>query len=109
MFVFGVKNIYCHQKCAMVVQNVRSISISDKCDVCSENRDYSSPVYVCEMCSFSLDFHCAKLSPSLKLDCHHHLLTFFKYFSKEGEEGQDSYCKAHVAFIAVCNAILVSI
>ncbi|MBA0619067.1 hypothetical protein Godav_028309, partial [Gossypium davidsonii] len=71
----------------------------DKCDVCSENRDYSSPVYVCEMCSFSLDFHCAKLSPSLKLDCHHHLLTFFKYFSKEGEEGQDSYCKAHVAFI----------
>ncbi|MBA0859269.1 hypothetical protein Goshw_005133 [Gossypium schwendimanii] len=46
------------------------------------------------MCSFTLDFHCAKLSPSLKLDCHHHLLTFFKYFNKEGEEGQDSYCKA---------------
>ncbi|PPD97385.1 hypothetical protein GOBAR_DD05598 [Gossypium barbadense] len=66
----------------------------DKCNVCSENRDYSSPVYVCEMCSFSLDFHCAKLSPSLKLDCHHHLLTFFKYFNKEGEEGQDSYSKA---------------
>ncbi|KAA3472568.1 Zinc finger, PHD-type [Gossypium australe] len=46
------------------------------------------------MCSFSLDFDCAKLSPSLKLDCHHHLLTFFKYFNKKGEEGQDSYCKA---------------
>ncbi|KAA3472571.1 Armadillo [Gossypium australe] len=45
------------------------------------------------MCSFSLDFDCAKLSPSLKLDFHHHLLTFFKDFNDYGKEGQDSYCK----------------
>ncbi|PPD75938.1 hypothetical protein GOBAR_DD27140 [Gossypium barbadense] len=65
-----------------------------KCNVCSEVCGTGTPLYVCEICSFRLDFHCAKLSPSLKLDCHHHLLTFFKDFNKEAEEGQDSYCKA---------------
>ncbi|XP_012434336.1 uncharacterized protein LOC105761158 [Gossypium raimondii] len=65
-----------------------------KCNVCSEKCDTATPLYVCEICSFRLDFHCAKLSPSLKLDCHHHLLTFFEDFNQRGEEGQDSYCKA---------------
>ncbi|MBA0753949.1 hypothetical protein Gogos_021212, partial [Gossypium gossypioides] len=98
---------YLHQVCSDKIPGTLSHSLHpkhplrltfainiDKCNVCSENSDYSSPVFVCEMCSCSLDFHCAKLSPSLKLDCHHHLLTFFKYFNKEAEEGQDSYCKA---------------
>ncbi|MFQ6666133.1 hypothetical protein Gotur_032608, partial [Gossypium turneri] len=65
-----------------------------KCNVCSEKCNTATPLYVCEICSFRLDFDCAKLSPSLKLDCHHHLLTFFKDFNQRGEEGQDSYCKA---------------
>ncbi|KAH1083792.1 hypothetical protein J1N35_023553, partial [Gossypium stocksii] len=64
------------------------------CNVCSNRCYTSTPLYVCEMCSFWLDFDCAKLSPCLKLDCHHHLLTFFKDFNQKGEEGQDSYCKA---------------
>ncbi|MBA0654490.1 hypothetical protein Goklo_021487 [Gossypium klotzschianum] len=79
---YGVKNIYCHQKCAMVVDIASSISISDKCNACSNWCRFGIPLYVCEMCSFRLDFDCAKLSPSLKLDCHHHLLTFFKDFKK---------------------------
>ncbi|XP_040935883.1 uncharacterized protein [Gossypium hirsutum] len=66
---------------------------SDKCNACSKWCRFGTPLYVCEMCNFRLDFDCAKLSPSLKLDCHHHLLTFFKDF-KKSEEGQDSYCKA---------------
>ncbi|MBA0755966.1 hypothetical protein Gogos_020341 [Gossypium gossypioides] len=66
---------------------------SDKCNACSNWCRFGIPLYVCEMCNFRLDFDCAKLSPSLKLDCHHHLLTFFKDF-KKGKEGQDSYCKA---------------
>ncbi|KAA3472567.1 Armadillo [Gossypium australe] len=53
-------------------------------------------MYVCEKCIFCLDFDCSKLSPSLKLDCHHHHLTFFKYFSwaDVDPELQNSYCKA---------------
>ncbi|MBA0820327.1 hypothetical protein Gohar_022375, partial [Gossypium harknessii] len=63
--------------------------------------------YLHQMCNFRLDFDCAKLSPSLKLDCHHHLLTFFKDF-KKGEEGQDSYCKAcgkHYVVGSVCSCV----
>ncbi|TYI03113.1 hypothetical protein ES332_A11G314000v1 [Gossypium tomentosum] len=68
--------------------------VKSKCNACLKESRGNSPLYVCEMCSFYLDFHCAKLSPSLKLDCHHHLLTFFKYFIKKGD-GWDSYCKAY--------------
>ncbi|KAK5786520.1 hypothetical protein PVK06_041157 [Gossypium arboreum] len=111
------------QKCAMVVQDIvssisilcavipRTLSYSfhpkhplrltypfvaefDKCNVCSKWLNHNTALYLCEMCNFCLDFNCAKLLPSLKIDCHHHLLTFFKDFIKEGEEGQDSYCKA---------------
>ncbi|KAG8479285.1 hypothetical protein CXB51_029086 [Gossypium anomalum] len=68
--------------------------VKSKCNACLKESRGDSPSYVCEMCSFYLDFHCAKLSPSLKLDCHHHLLTFFKYFIKKGDRW-DSYCKAY--------------
>ncbi|KAH1083771.1 hypothetical protein J1N35_023532 [Gossypium stocksii] len=64
------------------------------CNVCFNSSHSFTPFYVCEMCSFRLDFDCAKRSPSLKLDCHHYLLTFVKDFNKIGMEGQDSYCKA---------------
>ncbi|TYG96058.1 hypothetical protein ES288_A11G316800v1, partial [Gossypium darwinii] len=66
----------------------------DKCNVCSKWLNHNTALYLCEMCNFCLDFNCAKLLSSLKIDCHHHLLTFFKDFIKEGEEGQDSHCKA---------------
>ncbi|KAK5786599.1 hypothetical protein PVK06_041236 [Gossypium arboreum] len=66
---------------------------NDYCNGCSKECDTYTPLYVCEMCSFRLDFDCAKLSPSLKLDCHRHLLTFFKDFNKNGEEEQYPYCQ----------------
>ncbi|KAH1083772.1 hypothetical protein J1N35_023533 [Gossypium stocksii] len=100
-------NFYLHQLCSDKIPRTLSHSFhpnhplrlactyeNPKCNVCSKWCSTSTPLYVCEMCSFSLDFDCAKLSPSLKLDCHHHLLTFFKDFNQKGEEGQDSYCKA---------------
>ncbi|KAG8479332.1 hypothetical protein CXB51_029797 [Gossypium anomalum] len=68
-----------------------------KCNGCLKWCASSTPSYVCEMCTFTLDFDCAKLSPSLKLDCHHHLLTFFKDFIKNVEDWQYPwqylYCK----------------
>ncbi|KAK8272279.1 hypothetical protein V6Z11_D11G319600, partial [Gossypium hirsutum] len=106
-YVCRLCNFYLHQVCGDKIPRTLSHSLhpkhplrltytykNRKCNVCSEVCGTGTPLYVCEICSFRLDFHCAKLSPSLKLDCHHHLLTFFKDFNKEAEEGQDSYCKA---------------
>ncbi|TYI03199.1 hypothetical protein ES332_A11G319700v1 [Gossypium tomentosum] len=100
-------NFYLHQVCSDKIPRTLSHSFHPNhplrltytyengyCNGCSKECDTYTPLYVCEMSSFRLDFDCAKLSPSLKLDCHHHLLTFFKDFNKKGEEGQDSYCKA---------------
>ncbi|PPR88474.1 hypothetical protein GOBAR_AA32214 [Gossypium barbadense] len=73
-----------------------STSPFTNCNGCLKLCDTDTPLYVCEMCSFRLDFDCAKLSPSLKLDCHHHLLTFFKDFNNEGVweyPQQYLYCK----------------
>ncbi|TYI03195.1 hypothetical protein ES332_A11G319400v1 [Gossypium tomentosum] len=103
----GYCKFYLHQACSDKLPRTLSHSFHPNhplrltytyeypnCNVCSKWCTTSTPFYVCEICSFRLDFDCAKLSPSLKLDCHHHLLTFFKDFNKNGDEGQDSYCKA---------------
>ncbi|TYJ11827.1 hypothetical protein E1A91_A11G303400v1 [Gossypium mustelinum] len=99
-------NFYLHQVCSDKIPRTLSHSLhpnhplrltytyeNDYCNGCSKECDTYTPLYVCEMCSFRLDFDCAKLSPSLKLDCHHHLLTFFKDFNKNGEEEQYPYCQ----------------
>ncbi|KAK8589216.1 hypothetical protein V6N13_088075 [Hibiscus sabdariffa] len=45
--------------------------------------------YMCETCNFRLDFDCAKLFPSLKLDCHHHILAYFSDFTGKYLKEQD--------------------
>ncbi|XVF62092.1 hypothetical protein PTKIN_Ptkin08bG0189600 [Pterospermum kingtungense] len=52
----------------------------DECQACGELTFSSfSPCYVCQSqsCKFRLDFRCSKLFPTLKHECHPHLLTYF--------------------------------
>ncbi|OMO96095.1 Zinc finger, ZZ-type [Corchorus olitorius] len=72
----------------------RHISRSAYCNACRQDilfRTFLIPAYSCEKGDFTLDFHCAKLSPTLKTKLHRHLLTYFGNY-RTGDLGARFTC-----------------
>ncbi|KAK8712770.1 hypothetical protein V6N13_147998 [Hibiscus sabdariffa] len=66
-----------HPSHPLRLQFVTGNTTCNACMLIVRLRTGSTLSYCCRECNFNLDFHCAKLFPTLKHECHNHCLTYF--------------------------------
>ncbi|OMO96101.1 Zinc finger, PHD-type, partial [Corchorus olitorius] len=64
-----------------------------RADISSASGSSLGLAYWCQICDFRLDFNCAKFSPTLKHECHDHLLTYFPPYIQTTDRLESSPCK----------------